>query len=330
MKPIPARRGPFTLAAVLAFASVLGAAPASAQTYPIRAITVILPFAGGSASDVVARILYEHMSRTLGQSIIVDNRPGAGGNTGTAAAAKTAPDGYTYVATGVGALGVNKVLTSGLSYDPEKEFEPVALAGAFPVVVTASNKLPVKTLAELVAYAKTRPGELNYGSVGVGSSQHLAGVYFEQLAGVKLTHVAYRNIAQYMPDMMAGTVPLGFSWLPNVAAALQANGATPLAVAAKTRLPALPNVPTTAEAGLPQYVVSGWLAMMAPRGTPRPSIDRINKALAEAAQDPTVVTRIRQHGATAPTPSPDELGRFVKDEVAQWIDLIKKVGLQPQ
>jgi len=317
-------------AALILAPALSSATRVEAQTYPSRPITVSLPFAGGSASDVVARILYEHMSRSLGQSIIVDNRPGAGGNIGTAAAAKAAPDGYTYVATGVGALGVNKVLTRDLSYDPEKDFEPVALAGAFPIIVVASTKLPVKTLAELIAYAKTRPGELNYGSVGVGSSQHLSGVYFEQLAGVKLTHVAYRNIAQYMPDMMAGTVPLGFSWLPNVTAALQANGATALAIASKSRLPALPNVPTTAEAGLPAYTVSGWLAMMAPRGTPRPFIDRINQALAEAAHDPAVIARIRQHGATAPTPSPEELGQFVRAEVAQWLDLIKKVGLQPQ
>jgi tripartite-type tricarboxylate transporter receptor subunit TctC len=318
------------LGAALALTVIAGGHRAEAQNYPARSITVILPFAGGSASDVVARILFERMSRSLGQSIIVDNRPGAGGNIGTAAATKAAPDGYTYVATGVGALGVNKVLTREFNYDPEKDFEPVALAGAFPIIVVASTKLPVKTLAELTAYAKTRPNELNYGSVGVGSSQHLSGVYFEQLAGVKLTHVAYRNIAQYMPDMMAGTVPLGFSWLPNVTAALQANGATALAIASKTRLPALPNVPTTAEAGLPEYVVSGWLALMAPRGTPRPFIDRINAALAEAAQDATVVARVREQGATTPTPTPDELGRFVKAEVTQWLELIKKVGLQPQ
>lgn len=320
----------FVFGATLGIAAALVATTASAQTYPARAINVILPFAGGSASDVVARILFERMSRSLGQPIIVDNRPGAGGNIGTAAATKAAPDGYTYVATGVGALGVNKVLTREFNYDPDKDFEPVALAGAFPIIVVASAKLPVKTLAELTAYAKTRPNELNYGSVGVGSSQHLSGVYFEQLAGVKLTHVAYRNIAQYMPDMMAGTVPLGFSWLPNVTAALQAKGATALAVANKTRLSPLPDVPTTAEAGLPDYVVSGWLAMMAPRGTPRPFIDRINQALAEAAHDPIVAARVREQGATLPTPSPDELGRFVKAEVNQWLDLIKKLGLQPQ
>ncbi len=322
--------GPASLVATLALATVLGAATASAQTYPTRAVTVILPFAGGSASDVVARILFERMSRSMGQPIIVDNRPGAGGNTGTAAATKATPDGYTLVATGVGALGVNKVLTREFNYDPDNDLVPVQLAGAFPIIAVASNKLPVSSLSELIAYAKTRPNELNYGSVGVGSSQHMSGVFFEQIAGVKLTHVAYRNIAQYMPDMMAGTVPLGFSWFPNVTAAIQSNGAKPLAVASKTRLPALPDVPTTAEAGLPDYVVSGWLALMAPRGTPRAAIDRINKELADAAQDATVQTRIRAQGATAPVMTPEQLGTFVKAEVKQWIDLIKKMGIQPQ
>src|SRR5947208_9322809 len=155
------------------------------------------------------------------------------------------------------------------------------MIGIFPIVITASAQLPVNTLAELIAYGKAHPG-LNYGSVGIGSSQHLAGAYFEQVTGVKLTHVPYRNIAQYTPDMIAGTVPLGFQWLPNVLAALQGGGAKALAVASKKRMAALPDVPTTAEAGLPNYQASGWFVMLAPKGTPQPIVAKLNQETSAA------------------------------------------------
>jgi tripartite tricarboxylate transporter family receptor len=201
---------------------LLGAPQASAQDYPTRPITVILPFAGGSASDVATRIMVERMSRSMGQPIVIDNRPGAGGNTGTAAAAKAAPDGYTLVGTGSGPVAANVTLYKSLPYDPEKDFEAISAFAHFTIVVVASAKLPVMSLKELIAHAKTNPGKLNYGSVGIGSSQHLGGIYFEQVAGVRLTHVPYRNIAQYGPDLIAGQVPLGFQWLPNVNAAAPA------------------------------------------------------------------------------------------------------------
>ena len=161
-------------------------------------------------------------AKTIGQPFIIDNRPGAGGNTGTQAAAHVTPDGYTLVATGSGSAAINKILYRDLGYDPQKDFEPISLVGIFPIVVVASAQLPVKSLADLIAYAKPRPGELNYGSVGIGSSQHLSGVYFGQITGTKLTHVPYRNIAQYAPDLISGAVPLGFQWLPNVQATLDA------------------------------------------------------------------------------------------------------------
>src|SRR5690348_5989586 len=183
--------------AVAAIAALLNIADAAAQTYPSRPIQVIIPFAGGSASDVVTRILLDRAAKTIGQPFVVENRPGAGGNTGTMAAARSAPDGYNLVATGSGPAAVNKTLYRELGYDPQADFEPVALVGIFPIVVVASTKLPVATLSELIAYAKERPNTLNYGSVGIGSSQHLAGAYFDQVAGVELVHVPYRNIAQY-------------------------------------------------------------------------------------------------------------------------------------
>jgi tripartite-type tricarboxylate transporter receptor subunit TctC len=309
--------------------TVLGTSIADAQTYPSRPIQVIVPFAGGSASDVVTRILLDRASKSIGQPFIVDNRPGAGGNSGTLAAAKATPDGYTLVGTGSGPVAANKTLYRDLGYDAEKDFEPVSMIAVFPIVVVASTKLPVNTLKELIAYAKERPNQLNYGSVGIGSSQHLAGAYFEQLVGAKLTHVPYRNIAQYGPDLMAGTVPLGFQWLPNVLAPLNSGAAKALAVASKTRLPALPDVPTTAEAGLPSYDASGWFMMLAPRGTPKPIVDQLNKEFTAALKDPVLQQRFTEQGAEVLTSTPDELVKLVGSEVAKWRDIITKAGIPP-
>jgi tripartite-type tricarboxylate transporter receptor subunit TctC len=316
----------FMRGAGLALTMMFAVAPAAAETYPSRPITVIVPFAGGSASDVVTRIVLERMSASMGQPIIVDNRPGAGGNIGTAMAAKAAPDGYTLVGSGSGPVAANKTLYKDLGYDPEKDFEAISPFAFFTIVITASAQLPVKTVPELIAYAKKNPG-INYGSVGIGSSQHLSGVYFEQVAGVTLTHVPYRNIAQYTPDMISGAVPLGFQWLPNVLGPLNANGARALAVAGKNRLGALPDVPTTAEAGLPSYQASGWFAMLAPRGTPKEIVAKLNHELAAAVADPKVRELFKQQGAEGSVLPPEEAKKFVSSEVAKWRDIIMKAGI---
>src|SRR5262249_3715603 len=261
------------LGVLIVLLTMVASGIAGAENYPARPIQVIVPFAGGSASDVVTRILLDRAAKSIGEPFIVDNRPGAGGNTGTLQAVRATPDGYTIVGSGTGPIAANKTLYRDLGYDSEKDLEPVSMIGVFPIVVTASAKLPVSTLAELIAYAKDHPG-LNYGSVGIGSSQHLSGAYFEQLLGLKLTHVPYRNIAQYTPALMGGTVPLGFQWLPNVTAAIKSGGAKALAVAAKQRMTALPEVPTTVEASLPAYQASGWFMMLAPKGTPKPIVAR--------------------------------------------------------
>jgi tripartite-type tricarboxylate transporter receptor subunit TctC len=305
----------------------LGVGCADAQTYPSRPVQVIVPFAGGSASDVVTRILLDRAAKTIGQPFIIENRPGAGGNTGTMASARATPDGYTLVATGSGSAAVNKTLYRDLGYDPQTDFEPVALVGVFPIVVVASTTLPVHTLKEMIDYAKGRPNTLNYGSVGIGSSQHLAGAYFEQITGLKLVHVPYRNIAQYAADLISGAVPLGFQWLPNVLATLNAGGARALAVAHKERMAALPAVPTSAEAGLPDYQVSGWFVMLAPRGTPRPIVTRLNAELNAALADPGVRERFTEQGAEPVILSPDELARFMASESTRWAEIIAKAGI---
>jgi tripartite-type tricarboxylate transporter receptor subunit TctC len=308
---------------------VMAAFGAQAQDYPARLIQVIVPFAGGSASDVVTRILLDRMGKSLGQPFVVDNRPGAGGNTGTLAAARTAPDGYTLVMSTVGPLAANRTLFKSLGYDPEKDFAPISLFAILPNVVVINSKLPPKTLTELVAYARQHPKELNYGTVGVGSSQHLAAAYFEQVAGVQLVHVPYRNIAQYTPDFIAGQVPLGFQFLPNVVGMLSSGDARALAVTSPKRMTALPDVPTAAEAGVTGYETFGWLALLGPSGMPRPIVDKLHKALEEAVNDPTVRSRFVEQGAEPVSPGPEELQKFIVSETAKWKAVIQKAAIEP-
>ena len=316
---------------IVSVLSVMTCAGAIAQVadYPSKPIQVIVPFAGGSASDVVTRIMLTEMSKTLGQNFVVENRPGAGGNTGTAAATKAAPDGYTLLMSTSGPLAANLTLFKDLGYNPEKELTPISLFAILPNVIVINSKLPPKTLAEFIAYAKERPNQLNYGTVGVGSSQHIAAIYFEQITGVKLTHVPYRNIAQYTPDFLAGQVPLGFQLLPNVLAMLGNGTARPLAVTSEKRMTALPDVPTAAEAGVKDYETGAWLALLAPPGTPKPIVDKLYKALAAAVKEPAVKERFVQQGAEPVSPGPEELTKFMKSETTKLRDIIQKAGIEP-
>jgi tripartite-type tricarboxylate transporter receptor subunit TctC len=315
------------LGAGVALAASLCGTMAGAQSYPSKNITVIIPFAGGSASDVVSRILFDKMSKNMGQPIIVENRPGAGGNSGTGAAAKAAPDGYTLVGGGSGPVAANLALYKVLGYDPEKDFEMISPFAGFTIVVVASKNVPIKSLEELVEYAKANPGKLNYGSVGIGSSQHLAGEFFSQINGVKLTHVPYRNIAQYGPDLIAGQVPLGFQWFPNVAGPLGSGGAIPLAVAGDKRVATLPDTPTTTELGMPQYKERGWFALLAPAGTPKPILERINKEVKAAVEDPQVKKGFETAGAETMWMPLDQIKKWHHDEIDKYRTIIAKAGI---
>jgi tripartite-type tricarboxylate transporter receptor subunit TctC len=300
---------------------------ASAQNFPSRPITVIMPFAGGSGSDVAGRVLFNKMATLLGQPIVVENKPGAGGNLGTAMAAQAAPDGYTLVGAGSGPMAANVTLYRELGFDPQKQFVLISPFASFTIVVTASKTLGITTLEGLIERAKKAPGALNYGSVGIGSSQHLAGEYFAQVANVKLTHVPYRNIAQFGPDLIAGTVQLGFAWYPNVSGPLTANGAVALAVAGDARLSVLPDTMTTAQAGLPQYTVDGWFGLSAPAGVPRDILERLNAALNEALRDPAVRIRFEEIGAVPIGLELDKARTFLADEVAKYRDIITRAGI---
>jgi tripartite-type tricarboxylate transporter receptor subunit TctC len=329
-KHFGARRSLLSLcAATILAASTPVAAGAQTSDYPSRPIQVYVPFAGGSASDVITRILLNRMATSLGQAFVVDNRPGAGGNIGTASAAHATPDGYTLLMSTSGPLAANKSLFKQLGYDPQKELAPICLFAVLPNVIVINSKLPPKTLAELIEYAKTHPKQLNYGTVGVGSSQHLAGAYFEQLTGTELTHVPYRNIAGYTPDFISGQVPLGFQLLPNVLGLIKSGDARALAVAGSKRMTALPDVPTAAEAGLQGYESYAWLALLAPANTDKTIIDKLYAAVEEALKDPKVRSLFVEQGAEPVVLGPEGLRDFIASETAKWAAIIEKIGIDP-
>jgi tripartite-type tricarboxylate transporter receptor subunit TctC len=301
---------------------------AHATDSPARPIHVVVPYAGGSASDVVARIMFREMQKTLGQPIIDDNMPGAGGDVGTASVSRAAPDGYTLLVTGVGPLAANRSLLKKLDYDPEK-LEPISQFVSMPNIIVVSKKLPVKTLSELIAYAKAHPKELNYGTVGFGSSQHLSALYFQQLTGTEMTHVPYRQISQFPLDFAAGQVPLGFQLYPNIVSLLKSNNATVLAVADHKRLPILADVPTAEEAGVKNYDTAAWLALLAPGGTPKPIIEKVYSAMQKAMEEPEVIEQYKKLGAEALAPGPDALKALIRDDTAKWHEVIDAAGIHP-
>jgi tripartite-type tricarboxylate transporter receptor subunit TctC len=308
----------------LAVGALVLASPASAQTYPDRSIRVVVPFSAGSASDVVARLVLDKMTAPLGQQFVVENQPGAGGNIGTATIARAEPNGYHLLMSASGPLAVNKTLTKNLSYDPEQAFEPITMLATLPNVVVVGKSLPVASLQELIAYARARPGELTYSSVGVGSSQHLAGVYFEQLTGTKMRHLPYRVTAQLITDVMTGIVPLSFQNIPNVLGQVQSGDLKPLAIAAKTRSATLPEVPTAAEAGLAGFESAAWFALLAPRGTPKAIVDKLNATAVAALKDGDLRKRLTDIGADPAPMSPDDLRAFISAEVVKWREVIAR------
>lgn len=259
------RRRSMLVATLGAFAALPLTLPASAQSYPDRPIRVTVPYPAGGAADVLARISLEKAGQLIGQPFVIENQGGAGGNLGTTSVARAEPDGYRVAITASGPLAVNKTLSKALAYDPEKDFEPITMLATMPNIVVVGNAVPVKTLKELIAYVKERPGQVNYASIGNGSSQHIAGAYFEQITGTKMTHVPYRAAGQMVTDLTTGVVPLSFQLIPNLLGQLQAKQLKPLAVTSATRSPAQPDVPTTKEAGLPEFISSAWFAMVAPK-----------------------------------------------------------------
>ena len=283
----------------LAAALALACAPAWAQ-YPTRPIRLLLTFSSGGQADILARTLTDRMRGTLGQPFVIEARPGAGGNLAMEATAKAPADGYTLVF-GTPAVAINGKLYKQLAYDPVKDLAPLGLAAWGPYVVYASGTLPVSSVAEVIAYAKGKPNELNYASVGVGSGTHLAAVLFTLAAGVQMTHVPYKGIQQVAPDLVAGSVHLTFNALGPLAQFVQSGRVKMLATTGARRIPALADLPTVAESGLPGFEAAGWYGFFTTAGTPRDILQKLNGAIVAAVGEREISERIEKM-ALVPAP----------------------------
>lgn len=307
------------------------AGPAMAQGgYPERPVRVIVPFAAGSASDIVGRIVLERMADELGHRFVVENQAGASGNLGTAAVARAEPDGYTILVSASGPLAVNQALFARIGYDPLADFEPVSLIATLPNVIVVNADQPLRSVAELVAAARTQPGKLNYGSIGNGSSQHLAAAYFEQVTGTRMAHVPYRVTGQLVSDLVAGQLQVSFQLIPNVLGQIQGGQLRALAITASRRSAVLPEIPTVAEVGIAGYEAYGWFAMLAPKNTPAPIIARLHAAYMKAMSDPMTGRRIVEVGAEPATSTPAELHAFMRAEAVKWADIIRANGIRAE
>jgi tripartite-type tricarboxylate transporter receptor subunit TctC len=287
------------------------------QSYPAKPIRLLLTFSSGGQADLLARTVVEKMRASLPQPIVVEPRPGAGGNLAMEAVAKAPPDGYTLVF-GTPAVAINGKLYKQLGYDPLKELAPISLAAWGPYVVYASGTLPVNSMAELIAYAKAKPGELNYASVGVGSGTHLAAVLFTLAAGVQMTHVPYKGIQQVAPDLVSGAVHLTFNAFGPLAQFVQSGRVKMLATTAARRPPQPADVPTIAESGLPGFEAAGWYGFFTTAGTPREVLQRLNTEVVKALNDRELAERIEKMGLVPSPQTLEEAARFVAAEAEKW------------
>ncbi|HYC44403.1 MAG TPA: tripartite tricarboxylate transporter substrate binding protein [Burkholderiales bacterium] len=296
----------------------LAAGHAQAQQYPQRPVSLVVPFPPGAATDAFARIVAERMTKVLGQQIVVINRDGAAGLIGTDFVVRSAPDGYTLVWGTSSGLAIMPALGRKMPFEPQRDLAPVSLGAKLAYVLVVHPSLPVKTVKELIAFAKTRPGKLNFASAGVGGAPHLSGELFKTMAGIDIVHVPYRGTALFATDLVAGQVEMAFA-SPVTTLPFTNNGRLrALAVTTTTRVDAYPGLPTMAEAGLPGYELTQWYALLAPAKTPTEVINILNGAIRKALEDPNVRTRITSEGGVPSPTSPEGLAEFIRAETAKY------------
>jgi len=304
--------------------------PAPAQTangWPNKPLRFILPFPPGGGTDILGRLIADRMTAGLGQPVVTENRGGAGGNVGAEAAARSAPDGYTIVLVAP-SLAISPSLYSKLNYDPVKDFAPVSLVATVPNVMVTHPSVPADTLAEFIRFAKTKPGGMNFGSGGSGTSNHLAGELFNIVAGVKLVHVPYKGVNLAMNDVLSGQIHLVVIGVPAAAPHIKAGKLRALALVAPQRASALPEVPTVAEAGLPNFEVTTWYGILAPAGTPKPIVTRLNAELVKIMHAPEMKDRLATMATDPVTSTPEEFADYIKREIVKWGEVVRQAGLK--
>src|SRR5476649_543670 len=316
-------------AAAGAFIATGARAEDNPDKWPERLVRIIVPYPPGGSTDVLARILADRLKDTFNQSIIVENRPGAGGNIGIAAVTSSTPDGYTIGAATVGHFAINQFLYTSMPYDPEKDMIPASLIWELPnVFVVPTDYVPAKTLAEFIAWAKEK-GHTNFGSPGVGTSPHLSGVMFVNRTGIDAVHVPFRGAAQTIPAMLSGDVTFAIDNLASYIPQIQAGKMRALAVTSAQRWPTMLDVPTMVEAGLKDFVVTSWAAFVVPAGTPRAMIDRLSGAMQLIAGDPDIQRRFMVAGARCIYSTPEQAIAFANKERAMWKEVVQMSGIQP-
>jgi tripartite-type tricarboxylate transporter receptor subunit TctC len=308
-------------------AALVASFAVQAQSFPSKPIHVIIPFVAGGSSDIVGRAIASKFQDVLGQPAVVENKPGANGAIAAEYVAKSAPDGHTVLVGSIGVFSINSALFKDLRYDPVKDFAPITLAVTTPNVLITKPSLPAKSLKELVEADKT--GKLSYCSSGTGSSDHLTAELLKQVAGGNAVHVPYRGGAACQTDIMGNQVDYSFQNLGAVTNYIKGGRMKALAVTAKTRHPQLPEVPTIVEAGFPDVVVTSWQAAAAPAKTPREVVAKLNDAMVKALRSPDVSERMNQIGFDVVASSPDEFGKFMRDEVGRWTRVVQKGGIKP-
>jgi len=308
-------------------AGLLVAAQAQAA-FPERPVTLVVPFAAGGSTDVVARVIAEKMSADLGQQVIVQNVAGAGGSLGAGNVARAEPDGYTILMGTVATHALNPLMLKSKPYDAEADFAPVSLLVLVPNVLVVNPELPAKSVEELLALLKAEPDKWSYASSGNGTPLHLSGELFKSMAGVTMEHIPYKGSGPALNDVLGNQVSIMFDNLPSSSAHIKAGTLKALAVTTAERAPSFPDVPTMAEAGLPGYETYTWNALFAPKDTPKEVVDRLNAAAVKAMADPGVAERMKEFSATIVASSPDELATHVKAEVAKWTPVVKDANVQ--
>jgi len=320
------KRSCLALSTTLIYGLCLGTASAStANGYPSKPVRLIVPFSPGGPTDTTCRIVANKLSTVLGQSIIVDNREGAGGAIGARVAAASEPDGYTLFCASTSTLAILPAMKKDLGYDPVQSFTPIAITGSSPLVMVASSKRKFKTAAELIAYAKKHPGKLNYGSAGVGTPPHLAGELFKSIANVDVVHIPYKGASPAFNDLMAGQIDLLFAATTIMSTADPARVA-PLLVTAPARSKSVPDIPSATEAGLPRLTFSSWNGVVAPKGTPRPIVELLNKAVNETITDPAVRRDLEKQGYEVQALDAQHFDVFVRNEVEKVKAIVGSLG----